>query len=145
MDVDLLDGRELNRALDQLGQSFPRIVGYFREDGVHAVSTVERAMRGRDAAAIVTPAHRLKGEARQLGARLLGDLAERIEMTARLCIERRTGLEDMIAEVAELRPCFERTLEALARATYDRSRSLAGRGSAPGFGRKSFLSLLSRP
>ena len=143
--------REMEQALSQLGASFSRISGYFREDGVHCVSAVEQAMRARDAKAMVMPAHRLKGEARQLGARRLGDLAETIEMGARACIERRTGPEEMIADIAELRPCFDHMLAMLDRIMLSASAGAAGRRSPlAGFGRRrsvaaTLLSGLSRP
>ena len=142
--------REMEQALVQLGAGFPRISGYFREDGVHCVSAVEQAMRARDAKAMVMPAHRLKGEAWQLGAKRLGDLAETIELAARACVERRTGPEEMIADIAELRPCFDHMLAMLDRIMLSASAGGAGRRRpVGGFGRRgvaaTLLSGLSRP
>src|SRR3546814_10782947 len=53
---------------DLLGASFVRILGYFHEDGVKSVAAIEAAMRRADSAALVLPAHTLKGESHQFGA-----------------------------------------------------------------------------
>ena len=99
------------RARNELGSDFVRILAYFREDGIKSVATIEAAMRGGDAVALVVPAHTLKGEARQFGAMQLGALAELIEMTARRCIEDHVFPDELITEVVKLRPLFEQTLE----------------------------------
>ncbi len=109
----LIDQTEYLGARAQLGANFSRILGYFREDGIKSVEQVEVAMRERNAAAMIRPAHTLKGESRQFGSRALGDLSERIEMAARRCVELRIGPEELIADVADLRICFTRTLTAL--------------------------------
>jgi histidine phosphotransfer protein HptB len=103
------------QARSQLGANFVRILGYFREDGVTSVSRIEEAMRGLNAAALVIPAHTLKGEARQFGADPLADLAEAIEMEARDCVERQESPETMLEQVVQLRPLFEETLALLQR------------------------------
>ncbi|MES1115673.1 Hpt domain-containing protein, partial [Limosilactobacillus fermentum] len=78
----LIDWNVFTRARAELGAGFVRILGYFREDGVKSVAAIETAMRARNAAAMVIPAHTLKGEARQFGAEPLAILAERIEAIA---------------------------------------------------------------
>ncbi len=93
MDVGIESGPLVNwtsfsQARAELGANFVRILGYFREDGVKSVDQIEAAMRGHNSAALVIPAHTLKGEARQFGADPLGDLAEEIEVIARACVER---------------------------------------------------------
>src|SRR3546814_1141860 len=60
----------------ELGAGFVRILGYFREDGIKSVSAIEDAIRRRNAPALVIPAHTLKGEARQFGAKRLSLMAE---------------------------------------------------------------------
>ncbi|MGE4409719.1 MAG: Hpt domain-containing protein [Sphingobium sp.] len=132
MDAELIDRQDYERARLQLGASFQRILGYFREDGIRSVAAVEQAMRDRNAASLVIPAHTLKGESRQFGSRALGDLAERIEMGARQCVEHRTGPEELIGDVADLRACFERTLAELE---YHAGPAALPRAST-GFGRK---------
>jgi HPt (histidine-containing phosphotransfer) domain-containing protein len=109
--ADIIEWSAYQRARSELGEDFVRILAYFREDGVKSVEAIEVAMRGGDAVALVTPAHTLKGEARQFGAMPLGALAELIEMTARRCIEDHSAPDELIAEVVKLRPLFERTLE----------------------------------
>ena len=99
----------------ELGASFVRILGYFREDGVKSVAQIEEAMRAHNATAMVIPAHTLKGESRQFGADPLGELAEMIEQIARNCIESRDTPEKALEHVVQLRPLFESTLNLLER------------------------------
>ena len=60
----LVNGAAFAQARTELGGNFIRILGYFREDGVKSVSQIEEAMRAHSAAAMVLPAHTLKGESR---------------------------------------------------------------------------------
>lgn len=103
------------RTRAELGTSFVRIVGYFRDDGARSVAQIEQAMRAHSAAAMVIPAHTLKGEARQFGADALGDLSEEIEALARLCVERHDTPSGALEKVVRLRPLFEATLHLLER------------------------------
>ena len=107
----IVDWAAFSQARSQLGAGFVRILGYFREDGEKAIASIEDAMRRRDAAALVIPAHRLKSEARQFGAEPLGELAEEIEFTARRSLEQRLFPDELVPEVARLRPLYERTLQ----------------------------------
>jgi HPt (histidine-containing phosphotransfer) domain-containing protein len=109
--VDMVDWSAYNRTRAELGGDFVRILAYFREDGIKSVAMLEAAMRAGDAVSMVTPAHTLKGEARQFGALPLGELAELIEMTARRCIEDHTAPSELIEPIVKLRPLFEKTLE----------------------------------
>jgi len=109
----LVDRAALGRARAELGTGFARILGYFREDGVKSLSALEDAMRKGNAAALVIPAHTLKGEARQFGANVLAALAEKIEDHARTCVERHESPQDAIEDVVALRPLFLRTLAVL--------------------------------
>jgi HPt (histidine-containing phosphotransfer) domain-containing protein len=131
--ASLIDWTAFNQARAELGSEFVRILGYFREDGVKSLDALEEAMRAKSAAALVRPAHTLKGEARQFGAEPLADLAEVIEMTARRCVELQTTPDELIPEVVKLRPLFNATLELFDRET----NPLATRRPAPaGFGRR---------
>lgn len=112
---DLIDQTAFARARAELGAGFVRILGYFREDGVKSVAAIEAAMRAQSAAAMVIPAHTLKGESLQFGAEPLGALAERIEMIARDCVESRDTPEQALADIVSLRPLFEATLAVLER------------------------------
>ncbi|WP_010164017.1 Hpt domain-containing protein [Sphingomonas sp. PAMC 26617] len=109
----MIDWVAFAKARSELGTGFVRILGYFREDGVKSVAAIEAAMRAQNAAALVIPAHTLKGEARQFGAEPLGALAEKIEVVARDCVESRDTPDEAIAEVAALRGLFQRTLTIL--------------------------------
>lgn len=141
MDAELINPQDYELARTQLGASFTRILGYFREDGIKSVEEVEQAMRDRNAAALVRPAHTLKGESRQFGSIALGDLSERIEMTARHCVEQRTGPEDLAEDVAALRACFTRTLAELERNNVGLGPVVTARKPVGGFGRKTVITM----
>ncbi|MDP1028357.1 Hpt domain-containing protein [Sphingomonas sp. KR1UV-12] len=111
----MVDWTAYNAARAELGSGFVRILGYFREDGVKSVAAIEAAMRAGQAAALVIPAHTLKGEARQFGAEPLAMLAETIEVIARDCVERQDTPEQALEDVTKLRPLFEETLALLER------------------------------
>ena len=103
------------KARSELGAGFGRILGYFREDGVKSVAAIEAAMRALNAAAMVIPAHTLKGEARQFGAEPLADLAEAIETIARDCLEMQDTPDEALEHIVRLRPLFVETLTLLER------------------------------
>lgn len=127
----LIDWAAFAQARSDLGANFVRILGYFREDGVKSVSRIEDAMRAHNAAAMVIPAHTLKGESRQFGADPLSELAETIEMMARACVERQDTPDAVLEHVVRLRPLFETTLSLLER----EANPLVSRRPA-GFGRR---------
>ena len=127
----LVNWASFSQARAELGANFVRILGYFREDGYKSVSQIEEAMRAQNAAALVLPAHTLKGESRQFGADPLSDLAETIEMTARACVERHDTPTGALEHVVQLRPLFEQTLALLER----EANPLVAR--RPAFGRRS--------
>ncbi len=129
-EANLVDWTAFARARSELGAGFVRILGYFREDGVKSVAAIEAAMRAQNAAAIVIPAHTLKGEARQFGAEPLALIAEKIETIARDCVERHDTPSQALEHVVELRPAFESTLSLLER----EANPLVER--RPGFGRR---------
>lgn len=112
-EADIVDWPALRALRAEVGAGFGRILGYFREDGVKSIAAVEAAMARRDAAALVIPAHTLKGEALQFGARPLALLAERIELVARDCVEAHSAPDALAADVARLKPLFDRTLAIL--------------------------------
>jgi HPt (histidine-containing phosphotransfer) domain-containing protein len=135
-----VDGDAFAKAKAELGSGFQRILGYFREDGIKSVAAIEAAMRANNAARLIIPAHTLKGEARQFGATPLADLAERIEVMGRDCVETRDTPEGALEDVVALRPLFNQTLALLEREA----------GPAPvsrptgGFGRRAAPSGLNR-
>ena len=131
----LVDWTAYQQARSELGGGFVRILGYFREDGVKSVAAIEAAMRAQSAAAMVIPAHTLKGEARQFGANPLAALAELIEDVARDCVEFQDTPEQALEHIVKLRPLFTQTLELLER----EANPLVARKpmvAAGGFGRK---------
>ena len=111
----LVNWGAFSQARTELGANFVRILGYFREDGVKSVAAIVTAMRAQNAAAMVIPAHTLKGEARQFGAEPLGALAEIIESIARDCVETRDTPDQALEHVVALGPLFENTLNMLER------------------------------
>ena len=114
---NLVDWDEFARMRSELGADFVRILGYFREDGEKSVSRIEEAMHRRDAAAFVVPAHTMKSEARQFGAFTLADLAEEIEHVGRRALESRLFPDEILPQVARLRPIYLKTIEMLEQET----------------------------
>lgn len=134
---NLVDWTKFAQMRTELGASFVRILGYFREDGEKAVAKIEEAMHRRDAAAMVLPAHTLKAEARQFGAEPVADLAEEIEDVARRALESHLFPDNILPQVARLRPLYGETLDMLEQETNPLAvRRTAGRGpSNQDFGR----------
>jgi len=130
-DVALVNMHDFSQSRRELGAGFARILGYFREDGTKSVLAIEEAVRQGNAAALVIPAHTLKGESRQFGAQRLSEMAEMIEVTARRCVETHDSPEELIETVVALRSCFLETLATLERD----SSPLVSRGPT-GFGRR---------
>ena len=110
---ELVDWAVFSQMRTELGASFVRILGYFREDGEKAVAKIEEAMHRRDATALVIPAHTMKSEAKQFGAMPLSMLAEEIEAVARRSVETRLPPDEILPQVAKLRPIYERTIALL--------------------------------
>ena len=129
---DIVDWAHFEKSRAELGPGFIRIVSYFREDGTKSIDQIEQAMRDENAAALVIPAHTLKGESRQLGAEPLARIAELIETTARFCVETHRFPDELIPEVVQLRKLFTQTVELFEKAT----NPLVTRTGAGGFGRK---------
>ncbi|MFM9828046.1 MAG: Hpt domain-containing protein [Sphingomonas sp.] len=137
----LVNWDAFQRARSELGAGFVRILGYFAEDGIKSVTAIENALRAGNAAALVIPAHTLKGEARQFGAEPLADVAEKIEILARQCVEQREQPDEALEHVVGLRRMFTDTLEMLEReanplvARRPAASPVFGRRPATGFGR----------
>jgi HPt (histidine-containing phosphotransfer) domain-containing protein len=131
---EIVDWVHFERSRASLGPAFIRILSYFREDGVKSLEQIELAMREQNTAALVIPAHTLKGEARQLGAETVAKVAELIESTARFCVESHRFPDELVPEVVELRRLFSETVQLFDKAT----NPLLSRAStrAAGFGRK---------
>ena len=128
-----------------LGTDFVRILGYFREDGTKSVDAIETALREKSAAKLVLPAHTLKGESWQFGAEQLAMVSEKIEMTARHCVEIHETPDELLQDVVGLRELFRVSLSALEkeanplveRRTFGRRPPMAGAAMGPqrSFGR----------
>ena len=131
-DFELVDWMHFEKSRAELGAGFIRILSYFREDGAKSVAQIEEAMHDSNTAALVIPAHTIKGEARQFGAEPLAKVAELIESTARLCVETRRFPDELVPQVVELRRLFNRTAELFDKAT----NPLLTRSSGATFGRK---------
>ena len=129
---EIVDWVHFEKNRTELGPNFIRILTYFKEDGTKSVADIEQAMHGQNTAALVLPAHTLKGESRQLGAEPLAKMAELIETTARLCVETHRFPDELVPEVVELRRLFEETVDLFDKAT----NPLVTRTGPAGFGRK---------
>ncbi len=130
--ADIIDWAHFERCRAELGPGLIRILSYFREDGTRSVAQIEQAMREQNTAALVLPAHTIKGEARQFGAEPLARLAELIEATARTCVETRRFPDELVPQVVELKQVFARTIALFDQAT----NPLLSRRPPVGFGRK---------
>lgn len=121
-----------------LGHDFVRILAYFREDGTKSVDAIEAGLRAASAAQLVLPAHTLKGESWQFGAEQLALLAEKIELTARRCVEMQHEPDELLHDIVGLRELFRLSLGALEkeanplveRRSFGRRTALAGTMSA---------------
>ncbi|MEO6582606.1 MAG: Hpt domain-containing protein [Sphingomicrobium sp.] len=129
---NVVDWVHFERSRAELGPGFIRILSYFREDGAKSVDQIEQAMHEGNPAALVIPAHTLKGEARQFGAEPLAEIAELIETTARLCIESHSRPDELVKDVVELRRLFRETIDLFEKAT----NPLVTRAAQGAFGRK---------
>jgi HPt (histidine-containing phosphotransfer) domain-containing protein len=135
-EAPLINWSTFAEARAMLSSDFVRILGYFREDGTKSVDGIEAAMREKSAAKLVLPAHTLKGEAYQFGAEQLALLAEKIEMTARHCVETQQEPDELLEDVVGLRDLFRVSLAALEkeanplveRRSFGRRNALAGAG-----------------
>jgi HPt (histidine-containing phosphotransfer) domain-containing protein len=129
---DIVDWAYFEKNRTDLGPGFIRILNYFKEDGAKSVADIEHAMRQENTAALVIPAHTLKGESRQLGAEPLAKIAELIETTARFCVESHRFPDELVPEVVQLRKLFNETIELFEKAT----NPLVTRTGNGAFGRK---------
>ena len=130
---DIVDWVHFERSRAELGPGFIKILGYFREDGAKSVAAIEQAMHEQNTVALVIPAHTLKGESRQFGAEPLAEVAEKIEQTARYCIESRRFPDELVPDVVELRRLWSRTIEAFDKAV---NPLMSRNAPTTGFGRK---------
>jgi HPt (histidine-containing phosphotransfer) domain-containing protein len=145
LEAPLINWSTFAEARATLGTDFVRILGYFREDGSKSVDAIEAAMRERSAAKLVLPAHTLKGESWQFGAEQLAMLAEKIEMTARHCVETQQEPDELLEDIVGLRDVFRLSLSALEkeanplveRRSFGRRNPIAGAvmGAQRNFGR----------
>jgi len=129
---NIVDWVHFEKSRSELGPGFIRILSYFKEDGVKSIAQIEAAMHEQNTAALVIPAHTLKGESRQLGAEPLAKMAELIETTARFCVETHRFPDELVPEVVELRKLFDETIELFDKAT----NPLVSRAGPGAFGRK---------
>jgi histidine phosphotransfer protein HptB len=129
---DIVDWGHFEKSRAELGPGFIRIISYFREDGIKSIAQIEDGMREQNTAALVIPAHTLKGESRQLGAEPLAKIAELIEVTARMCVETHRFPDELVPEVVELRRLFNETVALFDKAT----NPLVTRSTSGSFGRK---------
>ena len=130
---DIIDWGHFEKSRSELGPGFIRILSYFREDGAKSVYAIEQAMHEQNTVALVIPAHTLKGESRQFGAEPLAAIAEKIEQTARFCIETHRFPDELVPDVVELRRLWARTIELFDKAVNPLQSRAVGPG---GFGKK---------
>ncbi|MES2498812.1 MAG: Hpt domain-containing protein [Pseudomonadota bacterium] len=132
-DNSVVNWTTFGQTRELIGGDFGTILGYYRDDAAKCVVAVEQAYKLRDAVSMVRPAHTLKGDSLQFGGEALGRLAEHIESSARLCVERHSAPDKLDADILRLRPLLIETLAAFER---ELARSQIRRPVAAGFGRK---------
>jgi histidine phosphotransfer protein HptB len=110
---DPIDWRQFEAARAALGPNFWRTLVFLRDEGAKAIGTIEFALRGHDAVAMIGPAELLKSEALHMGAMAVAEIAEDVEMQARDCVEWHQSPDRLIEAVVELRAAFEATVAAL--------------------------------
>ena len=115
--TDIVDWVVFERSRAELGPGFIRILSYFREDGAKSIAAIEAAMHEKNTVALVIPSHTLKGEARQFGAEPLAEVAEKIEETARFCIETHSFPDELIPDVVALKRLWRETIELFDKET----------------------------
>ena len=115
--TDIVDWVRFEKSRAELGPGFIRILSYFREDGAKSIAAIEAAMHEKNTVALVIPSHTLKGEARQFGAEPLADIAEKIEETARFCIETHSFPDELIPDVVALKQLWRETIELFDKET----------------------------
>ena len=106
----IVDRSQFAAARAELGASFAKIVGYYRDDGAKAIGGIEDAARRLSAVDMVRPAHTLKGDSLMLGAEALGLAAEEIEKAARRAVEAHDFPDHMLPRIRDLRDLFAETL-----------------------------------
>lgn len=129
----LIDWARFARAREQLGANFWRVMGYLRDDGERAVTSIETALRAGNAAGLIGPAELLKTEAEQMGAIAVAEIAEEIELQARDCVEWHQAPDFLVEAVVKLRECFRQTvvrLEQEASPLLERKAAMAQRSAA---------------
>jgi HPt (histidine-containing phosphotransfer) domain-containing protein len=130
-EIPLIDELFHDTARQAMGEAYTRLLGYFHEDGIRAVAAIEHAMAMSSSSGMVAPAHKLKGEAAQLGAIRLSALAHAIERESRDCLEGQYEPDGVRTEVAMLRACFQQTVvELAARPLSDHPGALASAAAA---------------
>ena len=130
--TDIVDWVRFEKSRAELGPGFIRILSYFREDGAKSIAAIEAAMHEKNTVALVMPSHTLKGEARQFGAEPLAEVAEKIEETARFCIETHSFPDELIPDVVALKQLWRETIELFDKET----NPLQVRTGGGGFGKK---------
>lgn len=129
---DIIDWRYFEKARAELGPGFIKILGYFREDGTAAIDKIKAAMHSQNTVQLIIPSHTLKGESRQFGAEPLAAVAEKIEDTARACVEEGRFPDELVPDVVELQQLFDATVNAFD----EKISPLAKRQRPDGFGQR---------
>lgn len=106
----IVDQERFKQARAELGDSFARILTYYRDDGAKMIEEIEKAVRDRSAINLVRPAHTLKGDSLMVGGDAIGLAAEEIEKAARLSVEMHDFPDHVLIKVRELRGLFADTI-----------------------------------
>jgi HPt (histidine-containing phosphotransfer) domain-containing protein len=113
----IVDQDRFKQAKAELGDSFVRILSYYRDDGAKMIDEIEKAAREHSAINMVRPAHTLKGDSLMVGGDAIGLVAEEIEKAARLSVEMHDFPDYVLPKVRELRGLFDQTIAHFERET----------------------------
>lgn len=99
MSENQLDPEMIVSLKDILGDNFNSLIGQFEEDGQRRVDALGPAVRAKDYDTINKQAHGLKGSARNLGANLLAEHCDVLEVAGKA--QQDANLEQTLAAVEQ--------------------------------------------
>lgn len=105
-DYTAIDGNIYNEVRDVMGDAFSGMVEAYLEDAVEYIQSIKEGFADGDKDKVAKAAHPLKSSSSGLGLSAFGELAKRIEYTARGCIENNTSLDSISNDVNELEDAY---------------------------------------
>lgn len=85
-----------NEAKDLMGERFPMMIRYFLEDTDMYMAEIDKALKEKNTANALSPAHTIKSSAKQLGVEKVSEAAKKIEFLCREMIESNSEEFDLL-------------------------------------------------